>query len=656
MLRRSLIWCALLFPALAVGLRAGDDTPPASAPSGVKGLRFLDLDGAVHRLGGRSDDRFSVILFVGNECPISNRSIPKLNRLVEELAGKPVDIFGVVPDAAITRADLVKHRDTYKLAFPVFLDPTQLLQRRLKPTHMPEAFLLDPAGLVLYRGAIDDGWARIGKPRAQVKERYLARAIEAALAGKPVPEVKTQAIGCALNPIDEKLKVEEVTYTRHIAPLMALHCIECHRPGEVAPFSLTSYRDVAKRAQFISAITGDRIMPPWQPAGHGAFLDERRMSDEELALIDAWASKGAPLGDKADLPPTPVFDKNWRLGKPDLVLSMADSYPVKAEGSDDFRCFVIPTGLTEDKDVVAFEYHPGAPTVVHHAIFYLDDQGQGRDRDARSEGQGYPGFGGIGFAPYGALGGYAPGAQPMFLPKGVARFVKKGTDIIMQVHYHSSGKAERDLGSIALYFAKKPVKKHLQGLVMGTQNINIPAGEKRYMRHVYMDLNKPIDLYGIAPHMHYLGKEARIWATYPNGRQRDLIWIQNWDFRWQGQYFYRQPVRLPAGTRISMTTIHDNSTANSDNPSDPPRRVRFGDESTDEMSFGFLTITTDEPSDMRALRMAMVQGFIRSRSEAEHKESPEKLGPVNKAPEKKAPAKKPLAKPAKKPAKKKTFY
>ena len=240
-----------------------------------------------------------------------------------------------------------------------------------------------------------------------------------------------------------------VTYNKDIAPILYKNCTACHRPGEVAPFQLMSYRDAAKHAMQLATVTQNRYMPPWKPEpGFAEFKDTRRLTDNEIALIKRWVNSGTPEGKPSDLPPAPKFTDGWQLGQPDMVLKMPEAYTLKSEGNDVYQCFVIPINNDEDKYVSAVEFRPGNRKAVHHALLFLDNTGTARKLDAADPEVGYRSFGGIGFSPSGGLGGWAPGAVPYRLPEGAARPVKKGSDLVIQVHYHPTGKTETDQSTV----------------------------------------------------------------------------------------------------------------------------------------------------------------------------------------------------------------
>lgn len=614
-----------------------------SAYSGLIGRRVIDIDGKIWELGGREANRALALVFVHPDCEASAGATSLLKALAER-APERLQLVLVVADAELSRAAALKYRQELGLEGLIF-DGDGALTRALKPRRSGEAFLIDARGALRYRGAADAGG--------------LGAAAGALMAGKPVPRVAGAASrGRVINRAGlslEKVKAA-VSYNRHMAPILDRACVHCHRPNEAAPFSLQTYGDVRKRASFLAQITRSRTMPPWMPMeGHGDFLEENRLSADEIALFEAWAKAGAPRGAAEDARRASSFESGWRLGEPDLVISMSEAYTVKAEGDDEFRVFVLPTGLTEDRELIGFDLRPGSPAVVHHALMFLDDSGRARQLDERSEGYGYPSSGGVsvGFNAYGLLGGYVPGRQPTLLPDGVARRVKKNSDVLLQVHYHSSGKVEKDKSTLALYFAKeKKPRTQLGDFFMGTTNIDIKPGDKRYRRHAAVDLPVDVEVIGVWPHMHYLGTSIKIWARLPDGRDVPMISIDQWDFRWQGQYYYRKPLKLPAGTRVMVTSYYDNSADNSDNPTSPPKRVRFGQQSTDEMCVGLFIVTTKNERDQRRLQRAGFMSFQRSRDPKQQIPSPETEGP--RMPE--APKPEPKPEPKVKPAKKKRFY
>ena len=398
-----------------------------------------------------------------------------------------------------------------------------------------------------------------------------------------------------------------VTFTEHIAPIVYDNCVSCHRPGEAAPFSLISYDDVKNRGQLIAAVTQSRYMPPWQAThGYGDFEGERRLTDPQIETIATWVKNGMPQGDANRMPALPKFTSGWRLGTPDLVLEMSKDFEVPASGPDLFRNFVIPSGLVEDKWVRAVEFRPSARTVVHHALFAYVRAGAYAEIDGADGRPGFPGLAPIGanpnIAPAGSLGGWAVGATPRFLPEGLALPMGKGSDLVLQMHFHPSGKAERERSTIGIYFAKSAPDRRLRvlqlpGLFGIGSGIDIQPGEKYYVVERSATLPVDVKVYLANPHAHYLAKEFKATATLPDGSTKPLLWIQDWDFNWQDGYNYKEPVLLPKGTRVDVRITYDNSASNPRNPSNPPKRVWWGEESTDEMGtigFGLIPVRRED--------------------------------------------------------------
>src|SRR6185437_3025819 len=336
-------------------------------------------------------------------------------------------------------------------------------------------------------------------------------------------------------------------------------CAECHRPGEVAPFPLLSYTQVRKHAKQIVDVTQNRQMPPWKAFhGYGDFIGERRLTDQQIATIAAWANGGKPEGNAADLPPLPKFTEGWSAGPPDMVVRVPHPFRLQTQGRDQFRVFVIPLNLTEDKYVRAVDFRASNPKVVHHALFFLDNSGQGRELEQeakdKSGDQTQPGYertGGPGFRPSGGLGGWAPGYVPEFLPDGVGRPIRKGADLVVQEHFHPSGKPEEEQSMIGLYFTKKPPAKILVTTMHGAP-LDIPAGDSNYETTGSFKVPFGVEVSGIIPHAHLLCKEIQVQATLPDGTDLPLIWIKDWDWNWQEQYQYKKPMNIPAGTQVTM--------------------------------------------------------------------------------------------------------
>lgn len=379
-------------------------------------------------------------------------------------------------------------------------------------------------------------------------------------------------------------KAEKPTFTRDVAPILFSRCVSCHRPGNIAPFTLTHYEDARKRAKQIQLVTVKRVMPPWKPqTGHGEFRDSKALTAKEIAILANWAEAGAPEGDKASLPPLPKFREGWQLGKPDIILKMPKPFKVPATGNDIYVHFVFPLNLSKDVYVRGIECRPSNLSIAHHAVGLLDSSGMARKFDAETPEPGYIRFGGPGFVPVGITPGYVPGQTPRFFREGSAITIRKGTDLVLQMHYHPSGKEEADQTEIGLYLTDKPPTRHVLGVLLGSEEIDIPAGSDTFRARDSFVLPVPLHAQAIWAHMHLIGKEVRVWAELPNGTTEKLLWISDWDFRWQDTYEYQRSVYLPKGTTIQVESRFDNTVKNPRNPFNPPRRIRLGEQSTDEM-------------------------------------------------------------------------
>jgi mono/diheme cytochrome c family protein len=399
---------------------------------------------------------------------------------------------------------------------------------------------------------------------------------------------------------------ETVTFNKDVAPILFQNCAVCHHAGEVAPFALMTYQDAAKRAKQIVRVTRERLMPPWKAeAGQHAFVGEKRLSDAQLATLKAWLEAGTPEGRAADLPPPPVFAKGWQLGEPTLVAKMAEPYTLRADGKDDYRCFVVPLNLSEDVYLDTFEFRSGNSRIVHHAILSVDDSGEARRLDAADPGVGYKSFGATGTKSGwgGVIGVWTPGMLPTHLPDGIGVRIKKGSDLVIQIHYHPSGKEEQDQSTVGLHLLPAKPSRLAHYTFFHQPRIAIPPGETHH--RVTAEQKIPIAgvLLAILPHMHLIGTEMTVSVALPDGVEQTLIKINNWDFNWQNQYVYKKPVLLPAGSTAKLEAYFDNSAENPANPSNPPKWVRFGEQTTNEMAGCIVLVAAATAADAPDLKV-----------------------------------------------------
>jgi tetratricopeptide (TPR) repeat protein len=410
---------------------------------------------------------------------------------------------------------------------------------------------------------------------------------------------------------------EPVTFNRHVAPIVYRNCAPCHRPGEAGPFSLLSYADVRKRADQIARVTASRYMPPWPPErGYGDLAGERRLGEDQIALLQRWVREGAPEGPPAEAPAPPRFTEGWQLGPPDLVVEMRETYTLPAEGGDVFRNFVIPVPGQGTRYVRALELRPGDKKVVHHANVLVDTTGSARRRDASDPGVGFAGMDveleSDRFEPDSHFLFWKPGTAAVTEPPGMAWRLDEGTDLVLNMHLQPTGKPEPVRATVGLYFTDEAPTKFPMLLQLEHDGaIDIPPGESHFVVADHYDLPVDVDVLGIYPHAHYVGRDVQGFATLPDGTKKWLIWIRDWDFAWQAVYRFARPVFLPRGSRLEMRITYDNSAGNVRNPNDPPRRVVAGNRSTDEMGHLWIQVLPRQRDD----RWVLQEAYMRRRLE-----------------------------------------
>jgi Flp pilus assembly protein TadD/mono/diheme cytochrome c family protein len=408
-----------------------------------------------------------------------------------------------------------------------------------------------------------------------------------------------------------------VTFNHDIAPIVFHYCASCHRPGEAGPFPLLTYDDVKKHGQQIVAVTQTGFMPPWLPEPQPLkFADERRLSSEQIALIQAWVEQGMPQGRPADLPPQPQFEKGWQLGKPDLIVKAAKPFQLPASGIDTYWNFILPIPINESRWVKAVEIRPGDKRLVHHANILVDRLELSRKMEKVPG----AGFGGMEirieselFDPDSHFLFWKPGTVPYVEPDGMALRLDKGTDLVLNTHMQPSGKPEVIQPSIGIYFTDKPATEHPMLLQLECDlQLDIPPGNDNFVVHDEFTLPLDVDVLAIYPHAHYLGKDLEATATLPDGSKENLIHIKRWDLNWQAVYRYEPPVPLPKGTVISMRYVYDNSDDNVANPNHPPKRVKAGNRSSDEMAHLWLQVLPKSvPGSERDPRMVLQEALAR---------------------------------------------
>jgi Flp pilus assembly protein TadD len=409
---------------------------------------------------------------------------------------------------------------------------------------------------------------------------------------------------------------QQITFNKHVAPILFANCAACHHGGGAGPFSLIEYQEVKKRARQIVTVTGSRYMPPWLPEpGHGEFADARRLSDEQIRTVRLWVEQGMIEGDKGALPPALSFNEAWQIGRPDLIVEMPQAYTLPAGTTDLFRNFVIPLPVTKTRYVKAVELLPGDKKIFHHANILIDRTGGSRRRDEQDP---EVGFGGMdvaieseSFDPDSHFLFWKPGSAPWVEPDEMAWPLTPGTDLVLNLHMQPSGKKETIKARIGLYFTDRAPSKFPMLLQLEHDGaIDIPPGKKDFVITDEFTLPVDVDALAVYPHAHYAGKDLKALAVLPDGTNKPLVWIKDWDLNWQAVYRYERPVFLPAGTVISIRFTYDNSAANPRNPNSPPKRIVAGDKATDEMGHLWLQVL---PRSREDARMVLQEALMRRR-------------------------------------------
>lgn len=571
-----------LFLALCLAAPQSDPAPDFTLP-GADGVPV-----ALSSLKGR---KAVVLVFGGIECPRSTASQARLADLAKKFGPQGAVFFMVNSNWSDRPEEIAEYAKRTESSIPWLIDADAKVAGLYRIEIQPTAVLLDADFKIAYRGLIDDH-----KVEELVRTPHLRLALEAVLAGRAPAARSTEPLGCTIKKGAPVAAAGKVTYGRQIAPILNRHCVTCHRPGQVAPFSLIGYEQARAWAPEIASYAARREMPPWKPVGNeGFYHNERRLTDGEITLLDAWSREGAPLGDEKDIPEPPKFSDAWMFGTPDAVVKAEGGYVLPAKGRDEYRCYVMDNPFSEDTWISGIEFRPGNVKSIHHILGYLDAGRQAEKKDAADPLPGYKSNGsGPMIIPSGSLSGWAPGNMPRMLPDGTARLLRKGEQIILETHYHKTGRPEKDEGSqVALYKAKGPVKKKLHVHSILNPLFYIPAGDARHKVSALWTVPKNVTAFDVMPHMHLVGREVSVTATLPDGTVRTLVAVKDWDFNWQETYQFKSPLPLPRGTKVKVEALYDNSLGNPNNPSNPPKGVRWGEQTTDEMCIAFIHFTND---------------------------------------------------------------
>lgn len=560
----------------AVGISNGAEKLPAGLGGRLTDFSLKDSRGKSYSLGDFESNKLLIVAVVGTECPLAKQYAIKLQKISEEYADRGLAVVAVDANRQDSLTDIAAFAKLNGLAYPVLKDLNQEVVDALGATRTPEVFLLDAQRVIRYRGRVDDQFAVGGKARKSPTREDLKSAIDELLAGQSVSVAETTAVGCLIGRAREPKAQSPITYSNQIARILQKNCVECHRPGEIAPFSLTEYQEVAGWAETIVEVTQSRQMPPWHASPEfGHFRNERRLTDEELDQLQQWAKAGAPEGNPADLPPPRTYTEGWQLPRqPDHVVAMSDTpYHIPAEGTVKYQYFSVDPGLTEDKWIQAAEIIPGNRALVHHVIVFFSTDGNVRDEERQM------------------VTAFVPGLRVGSYPKGMAKRIPAGSKFVFQMHYTPNGTAGDDLTKVGLVFANPSEITHeVRTVTTINQRFEIkPELDNQAFESNVITTPVDLQLLSLSPHMHMRGKSFRYVLTLPDGTKETLLDVPHYDFNWQTAYALPEPRTIPRGAKLQSFAVFDNSVNNLSNP-DPTKTVRWGDQSWEEMLLGYFDI------------------------------------------------------------------
>jgi thiol-disulfide isomerase/thioredoxin len=563
-------------------LRA-DDKPVTAIAVGAKAPNknsLRDLRGNRRSLYDFKDHRALVLVFLGVDCPISNLYVPSLLALEKKYRSKDAQFLAVYPHEREDLDRVAMHSYDRDIPFPVLKDMGQRLAGAVGVERVPTVVVLDKDFVLRYRGRIDDRYG-VAARRQKATRDDLAEAIEDVLAGEPVRVAETEADGCLLDRAGKTPARKDITYAKHVASIVQRRCQACHRPEQAAPFSLLTYEDAVKHARMLKEVTTQRRMPPWHAdSRYGEFVNNRRLTDKEIETLVSWVDAGTPRGDDKDLPKPIAWTKGWTLGKPDLVLQMPEEFDVPADGVLDYQQFILDPGFKEDVWVEKAEARPGTTAVVHHIVVYILPPGQDRPFDNKGN--------------MNIVTGWAPGDLAVVCPPNTGLRIPKDSRLMFELHYTPNGTAVKDRSSIGLILCKKKPKFEMLMNPFSNESILLPPREQHYRAEAAMRFRADARILSLVPHMHWRGKDYFYELIYPDGSRRTILSVPRWDFNWQNNYVFAEPIKVPKGTRLHTVAHWDNSRNNPYNP-DPNKEVRFGLQTWDEMMVGWCMYTWEQP-------------------------------------------------------------
>jgi peroxiredoxin len=560
--------------------------PVVSSSSKVEVPNFalLDYHGKYHELR-RTQSRVVVLFFTGNGCPIARKSIPKLRELRRKFADQGVAVWMINSYSQDDREAVRKEASKFPVgSLPVLVDQRQALALSFGVQRTAETIAIDTKDWsVFYRGAIDDQLSE-GAAKPEATEKFLENALRQHLAGEKVLNAKTSAKGCLIT--YEKVSSAlggEISYAKQVAPILQAKCVSCHSSGNIGPFAYSSYAEAKKKARMMEEVILAQRMPPWHadPA-FGKFQHVRALDTTETQTLLTWAAQGAPRGEGDDplaavkTPPSVA----WPLGQPDFIASFPKSEDIPATGVLEYRHIKVTAPNSEDAWLGAITIRPGAREVVHHVVLRAKIRGVSDDGSGRGT----------------LMAVWVPGATPVRFPEGTGRFLSKGAQLDIEMHYTPDGAPRTDSTEIGFYQLPAQPKMALDTIAAVNMDLNIRPGDPDSRSHALVPIKKDCTLYSLSPHLHKRGSWMKFEALLPDGSRQTLLSVPHYDFNWQTEYYLDEPRHLAAGTWVLCTGGFDNSTLNPSNP-DPAKAVKWGEQSFEEMFVGFMHVAqTPEPS------------------------------------------------------------
>jgi len=550
-----------------------DDAQVAS-PIKVDDFRLTTADYHSIELRRMKDAKAIVLITQQNGCPVSRNTAASVQALQDAYKAKGVEFMLLNSTPSDNHADTLQEAKDYGYNLPILMDSNQLVGEQLGVTRTAEAIVIDPkTWKIVYRGPVDDR-VTYERQKAKADHTWVKDALDSTLAGKPVADAREEAVGCLIDfPHRNKLAYSKISYVKDVAPIIEDKCVACHEQNGIGPMPLTSYEKIKAYSPMIREVLRTQRMPPWRAdptVGH--FQDDKSLSGDQIKTLVHWIEAGAPRGEGADpLAAKTYVASEWPLGKPDVILDVP-AYTVQATGIVDYQHPWVKNPLTEGKWLRASTIKVENRQVVHHILTgYMADVPEA----------GKPAFEdkwGV------SVGGYAVGAESEVEPPNTGSYVPAGGAIGFQNHYTPFGKEVTEHSKIALYFYKDKPELIMHGSVILNANISIPPHEGAWEQKAYLVFPKDALLYSAFPHAHYRGASSQLWLQTPDGAKKLLMVLPNYDFNWQRDYSFAEPIKIPAGSKLIAIYTYDNSIRNPANP-DPNRTVPWGDQSMDEMLY-----------------------------------------------------------------------